>query len=609
MAFAPQFLDEIRQRVSLAGVVGRRVKLTKRGRDYIGLCPFHKEKTPSFNVVEDKSFFHCFGCGAHGDAIGFTMRVENLAFREAVEQLARQAGLELPVETPAARAEAARAATLHEACQAASAAFEAQLWGPSGAHALGYLRSRGLGDELIRKFRLGWAPDSRNFLKGALGDRFPEALLVEAGLVRQGEHGAFDFFRGRVMFPIFDRSGRVIAFGGRLIGEGQPKYLNSPDTPIFHKGRTLYGFHVARAAVTAEAPPIVAEGYMDVIALHGAGFATAVAPLGTALTEEHLNELWALADHPLICFDGDAAGWRAAIRTMDRALPRLSGARSARFVVLPEKEDPDSLIRSGGPEAFRSVLRTARPLSEFLWESSVRNVGFSSVENLIQLENALRKRIAAVPDRTALLHLNRFVSDRIYELSKRLRRWRPKDPSLDPAVGHRLDARLSKPRDTRLIGLLLAGAIAHPDILVGELDHFIMVLPPDAALAGLLQEVVRIAETVHELDHFRLKDELDKSRFADLVSRVLDDDLYLAHPALGVRADPAAARETWSTIFARLRLPALEADLEECLARYAAETTEESWTAVELRRKLVAEYRAESHRMAELEKGVAAGVA
>src|SRR6267143_5747167 len=269
MAFPPGFLDELRARVPLGSLVGRRVKLIRRGRELGGLCPFHHEKTPSFYVVEDKGFFHCFGCGAHGDAIGFLMRADNLDFIEAVERLAGEAGIAVPQQTPQDRERAQRQKTLLEALAAAADFYEAQLWAASGARAREYLTARGLDEATIRRFRLGWASDDRQALRRALAADFPEVLLTEAGLLRHSEHGEpFDYFRGRIMFPIGDRAGRIIAFGGRVLGEAEPKYLNSPEHPLFEKGRVLYGWSAARAAKTDRHDAIVTEGYMDVIALH-----------------------------------------------------------------------------------------------------------------------------------------------------------------------------------------------------------------------------------------------------------------------------------------------------------------------------------------------------
>src|SRR5437016_12128096 len=378
MAFPPGFLDELRSRIPLGDLVGRRVRLTRRGREQAGLCPFHNEKTPSFYVVEDKGFFHCFGCGAHGDAIGFLMRADNLDFIEAVERLAGEAGSAVPQQTPQDRERAQRQKTLLEALAAAADFYESQLWSPSGARAREYLTARGLDEETIRRFRLGWAPDDRQALRRALGGEFPEALLHEAGLLRRPEGGgeAYDYFRSRVLFPIGDRAGRVIAFGGRTLGDDQPKYLNSPDTPVFGKGRVLYAWAAARANLArdpGESAPsvIVVEGYMDVIALHRAGCGSAVAPLGTALTEMQLHELWRLSPEPVLCFDGDTAGQRAALRALHRALPLLQPGRSLCFATLPPGEDPDSLIRAGGAPAFAEILGAARPLSDMLWQAEL----------------------------------------------------------------------------------------------------------------------------------------------------------------------------------------------------------------------------------------------
>src|SRR5712692_4443914 len=259
MAFPPGFLDELRSRISLGDLIGRRVRLNRQGREHRGLCPFHNEKTPSFYVVEDKGFFHCFGCGAHGDAIGFLMRADNLDFIEAVERLAGEAGIAVPQQTPQERERAQRQKTLLEALAAAADFYEAQLWSPSGARAREYLARRGLDEETIRRFHLGWAPEDRQALRRALGKEYPEALLHEAGLLRLPEDGSgpYDYFRGRVIFPIGDRRGRTIAFGGRIIGEGEPKYLNSPDTPLFEKGSTLYGWSLARENVTEAAEPVI----------------------------------------------------------------------------------------------------------------------------------------------------------------------------------------------------------------------------------------------------------------------------------------------------------------------------------------------------------------
>src|SRR5215469_14703247 len=426
MAFPPGFLDELRSRVSLAELVGKRVRLARKGREHGGLCPFHNEKTPSFYVVEDKGFFHCFGCGAHGDAIGWIMRSENLDFIEAIEHLADIAGVAVPQQTPQEREKAQRQKTLLEALAAAARFYEERLWSPSGARGRDYLAARGLDEETMRRFRLGWAGEDRNALRRALTPEFPPPLLLEAGLLHVSDYGGepYDYFRERVIFPIGDRAGRVIAFGGRALGDGQPKYLNSPEHPLFEKGRVLYGLSFARQTLSGAnasreveaggAGAIVTEGYMDVIALHRAGFATAVAPLGTALTEAHLGELWRLAPEPALCFDGDAAGQRAALRALHRALPLLKPGHSLRFVTLPAGEDPDSLIRGAGAVAFEQLLGGARPLAEVLWQSEHDAKPVDTPERRADLERRIMAHAATIADRIVQAEYRRFLRDRLF---------------------------------------------------------------------------------------------------------------------------------------------------------------------------------------------------
>ncbi len=402
MAFPPGFLDELRARLSLSDIVGRKVSLKRRsGAEYAGLCPFHNEKSPSFTVNDKKGFYHCFGCGEHGDAVGFVMKTEGLSFPESVEKLAREVNLPVPRATPAERERVERASTLQQVVELAAQWFQKQLRLPVGRDGLDYLRGRGLSDATIDDFRLGFAPDSRDGLIAALKrEAVPIEKIVEAGLAIQPEdhREPYDRFRGRVMFVINDRRGRAIAFGGRVMGVGEPKYLNSPETPLFHKGANLYCLDRARQAATKDQPVIVAEGYMDVIALHGAGFTGAVAPLGTALTEGQLAELWKLADEPYLCFDGDNAGRRAASRAAERALPLLRPGKSLRFLALPAGEDPDSLIRTRGPEAVRRVLDLARPLSDVVWELEVEGKPADTPERRASLQRSVEQRVAEIAD-------------------------------------------------------------------------------------------------------------------------------------------------------------------------------------------------------------------
>jgi len=410
--FSPAFLDELRERLMLSSIVGARVRLLRAGREFKGCCPFHKEKTPSFYVNDDKKFFHCFGCGAHGDAIGFVMRHDGQSFPEAVETLAAQAGLAVPKDTPVERERFDREKSLLRLLERATVFFEDQLRQPEGREARAYLLSRGLSDEAQRRFRLGYAGADSQLLSRTLeAEGFASADMLAVGLIKkaEGREGTYSFFRNRVMFPVGDRRGQTVAFGGRVMGEGEPKYLNSPDHPLFHKGKVLYGLSRARAAVQQGQPLIVVEGYMDVIALVEAGYSGAMAPLGTALTEEQLALLWRLLPplearaperdySPILCFDGDTAGQRAAARGVERALPLLTPAQTVRIAYLPEGEDPDSLLRSAGRGAMQAVLDQAKPLVDVVWDMTLVNRRLQTPEDRAAVARAARQRVEGIRD-------------------------------------------------------------------------------------------------------------------------------------------------------------------------------------------------------------------
>lgn len=422
MALPPNFLDELRMRSPMPGLVGRRVRLSKSGRNWKGLCPFHNEKSPSFYVYEDS--FHCFGCGAHGDAFAFIMRTEGGGFMEAVERLAGEAGLDVPKPTPEAAARERRAKDLHGVLQAAEAAYMRRLRTAEGAEALEYLHRRGLTEETIGKFGLGWSGAGRGALLAELReDGIEQSQLIEAGLMqeRDAQGGGIrvtDLFFNRVMFPIRDRRGRTISFGGRILGDGQPKYVNGPETVLFSKRRNLYGLDLAREGVFRGASLLVAEGYMDVIALHQAGFTGAVAPLGTALTEDQLQALWQVSPEPVLCFDGDAAGTRAAARAAEIALPLLSPERSLRFVTLPAGEDPDTLIRQKGARGFQALLDAAQPLSEALFGLIVGGKLPEAPEARAALRNRLAAAAQTIPDKALASEFRSSWFNRFFALSK-----------------------------------------------------------------------------------------------------------------------------------------------------------------------------------------------
>ncbi len=398
MSLTPQWLDELRGRTLLSALVGKSVKLSKAGREFKGCCPFHNEKTPSFYVNDEKGFYHCFGCSAHGDAIRWMTDQRGLPFMDAVKELADAAGMEVPAPDPRAAEKAERANSLYDVMTAAAHWFVEQLQSEQGQSARDYLLKRGLKPETIKAFDMGYAPDSRGKLKTALS-RFGEDKLIESGLlIKVEEKESYDRFRGRLMIPIRDARGRVIAFGGRILGEGEPKYLNSPDTPLFDKGRTLYNLDRAGPESRKTNRVIVVEGYMDVIALAQAGIVDVVAPLGTALTESQLERLWRLSGMPLLCFDGDSAGQKAATRAIGRALPALAPSRSLGFVTLPEGQDPDDLIKSSGKNAMDALLKAAEPLVERLWQAELKAESLVTPEAKAGLKRRLNDHAQTILD-------------------------------------------------------------------------------------------------------------------------------------------------------------------------------------------------------------------
>jgi DNA primase len=578
MAFPPRFLDDIRDRVGLADVIGRRVKLVRKGREHLGLCPFHNEKTPSFTVNEDKGFYHCFGCGAHGDAISFVQNTQNLGFVDAVEQLAGLAGLQMPEQTPADRAREERCAGLAEAVDAASRWFADQLRGAAGAAARRYLTERGLDETLIGHFRLGFAPNARYALKTALtGQGFDTTALVEAGLLKQPDDGGapYDLFRDRVMFPIADRRGRIVAFGARLLGDAKAaKYINSPETPLFHKGRMLYNLDRAASAVRDGAQLVVAEGYMDVIALYRAGFEGAVAPLGTALTEDQITALWRYADEPVLCFDGDEAGARAAARAADRALPLLRPGKSLRFAMLPPGKDPDDLIAGSGAAAMRRILDDGVPMSELIWKLELGMRSLDTPERRADLERRLRQRARQIVDRAVQDHYWSAFRERLYR-NFRAARWHGRgggQGAQPPSPGGGALANTgTAPR--RRQQLIAATIIAHP-VLADEFSDSLLRVEFDPDLDKLLQALQKHLTAHPDLDAETLKRHLSQDGFAALVEALFASDVlkFAASARAGASLDTARrdVEGTLAVIFQDRRMEELGAT-----ARYTADHPDE----------------------------------
>ena len=592
MRYPPQILEEIRARLPVSAVVGKRVRLKKAGREWKGLSPFNAEKTPSFYVNDQKQFYHCFSSGKHGDIFTFLMETEGVSFPEAVERLAAEAGVPLPKLAPEDRAEEVKRKTLYDAMELAAQFFEASLQGRFGMKARDYLAGRALSPETQKRFRIGYAPPERFALRDHLAQKgISIEMMVEAGLLVSGEDVKvpYDRFRDRVMFPICDVRGRVIAFGGRAMSADVPaKYLNSPDTPLFNKGRLLYNYHLARQPAHERGTVIAVEGYVDVISLSAAGFPHAVAPLGTALTEDQLALLWRLAEEPILCFDGDKAGQRAAYRALETALPNLSPGRSLRFALLPEGLDPDDLARSGGQAAVERVLASAKPLVDILWARETEAGPLDTPERRAALERRLRESLALIRDETLRRYYREEVESRLAALSPdtRARRFNrhsgggrrdfrgpaPTTPSARLSVSPLLarsplftGGAAESPREA----VILCTFLVHPDLiqkhaetladleLEGRGAHMMRSLLLDSAAsgepadpsvmqarlerAGLAQTADRLTALVHPGDRWMLDPHADPLRLEDALrqaitlhrrARTLHSELRAAERAL-----------------------------------------------------------------------------
>ena len=423
MRYGEGLLEEIRRRTDLVALVGRRVKLVRKGRVMWGCCPFHAEKSPSFKVENERRLYKCFGCGNGGDAFKWLMETEGLSFPESVEKLAGEAGVELPKWSPDDEAREQKKKSLYDIVELAAKFYEAQLFEPAGKQARDYLKGRGLDAAAARQFRLGYAPSGHNALISHLtGHNITQDDIIAAGLARPAEDGRpmRDFFFNRVMFPISDGRGRLIAFGARALeADAKPKYINTGETPLFSKGTQLYNFATARAAALKAGTIILAEGYMDVIALVRAGFAHSVAPLGTAFTEDQLHLLWRSAPEPILAFDGDSAGLNAAHRAARLALPHLKPGHSLRFAFLPSGEDPDSFIAAEGPAAMRALLEGAIPLSQLLWQAETEGKDLSTPERRAGLEQRLKEIVEQITDAKVAEYYRAGFQERVYESFKR----------------------------------------------------------------------------------------------------------------------------------------------------------------------------------------------
>ena len=561
MTLSPQWLDELRARVTLSSVVMRTTKLTKAGREWKACCPFHDEKTPSFYVNDDKGFYHCFGCQAHGDVIRWMTDRRGLAFMDAVKELAAEAGLEVPAPDPRAAQQAEERAGLHEVTAAAQDFFRASLDEPEGARARAYLKSRGFDAHTVERFGFGYAPHARNALRKALG-QFDEALLVEAGMLIQVEdREPYDRFRDRLTMPIHDTRGRVIGFAGRILDaekKDAPKYLNSPDTPLFDKGRTLFSLHRAGPASRKTGRIVVVEGQMDVIALAAAGIEDAVAPMGTALTERQIELLWRLTDKPLLCFDGDAAGRRAAMRAAVRALPLLRPGHSLEFVTLPAGMDPDDLLKTRGRAALEALLAAPAGLLETLWAHERDAAPLASPEDKAGLKARLLDHVETIrhPDIRPLYRRDLLDKFSAFAFPKReFVRGRQENPAIPLRRGASENLRRSSTTSSRdtLAQAVLAGLARHPDQVARHAEPLLGLASSEPQLSAAIDALLEGDASDPISAPGDLKPSPDSACFSFLVEGT----------------DPRIAREDLAEAVALLvERPAIEAAIAAATARF-----------------------------------------
>ncbi|PZU13212.1 MAG: DNA primase [Citromicrobium sp.] len=581
MALSPQWLDELRARVTLSSVIMRTEKLQRAGREWKACCPFHAEKTPSFTVNDDKGFYHCFGCGAHGDVIRWMTDQRGLAFMDAVKELAAEAGMEVPAPDPRAAQVAEQRAGLVDVTEAAQGWFAGNLASADGAAARAYLATRGFDAHTVQRFGFGYAPADRQALKRALG-AFDESALQEAGLrIAVDDKEPYDRFRDRLMLPIHDARGRVIAFGGRILAPDKtdaPKYLNSPDTPLFDKGRTLYNLHRAAPAARQSGRVVVVEGYMDVIALAAAGIDEAVAPLGTALTERQIELLWRMVDAPVLCFDGDNAGQRAAQRAIGRALPLLRPGKSLAIVRLPAGLDPDDLIRQQSRAALDALLAAPASLIDTLWAFECDAQPLLTPEDKAGLKERLLAQVDAIqhPDIKALYRRELLERFSAFAFPPRPpREWPPRGGK--PGTWQRGVARppVPSPAHAAALGRAAGGGLRdhlESAVFAGLLRFPDQIMRHEAALGRLAS---RDPQAARVIDYLLDRVETLEPEAALPISA---DDSPVAHPDdshfpfLRQGTDPDYARTVLAEAVALLvERPALEAAMEVATARFAAD--------------------------------------
>jgi DNA primase len=591
MKFSDSFLDEIRARLPVSQVVSRHVPLKRAGREWKGLSPFNKEKTPSFTVSDQKGFYHCFSSGKHGDIFTFLMETEGLSFPEAVERLAGEAGLELPKPDPQFERAAKERLGLFDALEAAARLFQEALESRQGRGALAYGEHRGLSRDTLKEFRIGFAPNGRDTLKSALLKRgFTETQLLEAGLVIKPDDGrpSYDRFRNRLAIPILDARSRVIAFGARALDpEAEPKYLNSPETRLFDKGATVFNYARARKTAFDSGELIVVEGYMDVIALHEAGFANTVATLGTAFTERQMELLWQLAPEPIVCFDGDRAGEAAAARAIDRMLPTLREGRSFRFAFLPEGSDPDDLVRTKGAGALTACLAAARPMIDVLWQRELKLHPIDTPERRAAFEARLETLLAGIANTRVRDHYRREAKNRLFAL------WREQDYGRRGKQGTLAPRRAGQgepppvPSAYGFATVITLALVNHPWLLDRFAEEVSALDIPDKMLAGLLRTVSGLILEDANLAGDPLTERIAASDHGKFFAQLLRESAFKRIGFLDPEWPKQEVQERFADLIYRFRaLPNLTRELQQGADRLADMSEAEFERFAELQREV-----------------------
>ncbi|MHA1539878.1 MAG: DNA primase [Alphaproteobacteria bacterium] len=583
--FPPEFLQELEDKVAISEIIGRFVTLKKKGREHGACCPFHNEKTPSFTVNDEKGFYHCFGCGAHGRALRFIQDYRKIPFPEAVEYLANQTGTQLPKTTPEAAKAYEKAKTLRDVMDLATQWFQSNLAAPENTRIVDYLTGRGLEKKTIKTFRMGYAPNRRDGLRKHLeSKKISVRQMVDAGLLivpEDSNKAPYDRFRDRVMFPIMDHRSQITAFGGRAMpgNDKMAKYLNSPETALFHKGKQLYNLNLAREHTGQKGNVLVVEGYMDVIALAQAGIHHAVAPMGTAMTEDQMRMLWRYVPRIILCFDGDKAGQKAAQRVIERALPLITPEKSIAFLTLPEKEDPDSYVSKHGAYKFIDLLENADTLSTYLWQTHTAGQDFKSPEKQAKLDHTLKKLTAQIIDPSLKESYGSHFKKKIWEEFRATTPYKKGAKAPEGRWNMLFKSPIQTPRDgdKKLLIELLTCAINHPEILGNVEEQMGLLRFSDQALDDARKRVLEAFQKNHHIDRKGLIDYLKKSGTFRGLEVFLQKDAY-NNAFLSPHATIEEAQNGWNSLIKQIEKGHLTLEIQKAKSEMATGVDyEKSW--------------------------------